>query len=287
MPIPQYIGRFAPSPTGPLHMGSLVTALASWWIAKQQHGKWLIRIEDIDPPREVSGAAEAQIECLKMFGMQSDEPILYQSQRYSRYTEILDQLLESGHAFECRCSRHDLAQFNGIHRNCVSQPTQSSGSIRLKIPEMNIHINDDIQGEFQQALGYDVGDIVLKRTDGFWAYQLAVVADDADQRITHVVRGADLLDSTPRQIYLQRLLALPSLKYTHLPLVLDSQGNKLSKSELSVAIDPDDPMPPLQFAWRHLGQDIKIVNGITNIDRFHDCAIAHFQVAQVPRSVKL
>jgi glutamyl-Q tRNA(Asp) synthetase len=278
-----YIGRFAPSPTGPLHVGSLVAALASWWHAKQQHGKWLIRIEDIDPPREIAGAAKHQIACLAAFGMHSDDDILYQSQRSERYEEVLQLLWDADTVFECRCSRSELAKYGGIHRNCVVHPTQSTAAMRLSLPEITLFFDDLIQGQFQQQLKKQVGDVVLKRADGFWAYQLAVVVDDADQGITHIVRGADLLDSTPRQIYLQQLLSYPTPYYAHVPLVLDSRGNKLSKSELSVPVNASSPIPAMQFAWEHLGQAPEVMRRINKVSQFHLHAIEHFQLSRIRR----
>jgi glutamyl-Q tRNA(Asp) synthetase len=282
-----YCGRFAPSPTGPLHMGSLVTALASWWHARQHRGRWLLRIEDIDPPREVAGAAISQIECLKRFELVSDEAIWHQSQRSERYQEALTRLQENGHIFECYCSRGELAEWNGIHRKCVIQRTQSRFSLRLKMPEVEISFVDEIQGEYRQNLGQRVGDVVLKRADGLWAYHLAAVVDDADQGVTHIVRGADLLDSTPRQMYLQQCICLPSLKYAHLPLVLDAAGGKLSKSELSVPIDAEDRLSILKFAWKHLGQNPEIMSGVNTVLRFHRLALEHFAWRKVPRVQEL
>jgi glutamyl-Q tRNA(Asp) synthetase len=281
-----YIGRFAPSPTGRLHIGSMVAALGSWWHAKQQHGKWLIRIEDIDPPREIADAANEQIACLAAFGMQSDDVIMYQNQRSERYQQVLQLLRDAGMVFECRCSRSELAKHGGIHRNCVAHPTQSTAAIRLSMPEIKIFFDDLIQGPFQQQLKKQVGDVVLKRADGFWAYQLAVVVDDADQGITHVVRGADLLDSTPRQIYLQQQLGYATPHYAHLPLVLDSGGNKLSKSELSVPVNASSPIPAMQFAWQHLGQAPEVMRGINKVSEFHLHAIEHFQLREIRPDVR-
>jgi glutamyl-Q tRNA(Asp) synthetase len=251
-----YRGRFAPSPTGPLHLGSLVAAVGSWLMARKNRGQWLVRIEDLDPPREVPGAALQQIETLKAFGMVSDEAILWQSQRSERYSEVLKNLLQSGHAFECFCSRKDLSEHEGIHHFCVRHDDKEKpAAIRLKLPNIEMGFEDQLQGRFSQVLARDVGDMVLKRADGFWAYQLAVVVDDADQGISHIVRGQDLLDSTPRQLYLQQVLGLPTPEYSHLPLVRDEQGNKLSKSLSAVAIDDRDPMPALRWCWRFLGQN--------------------------------
>ncbi|HTA63979.1 MAG TPA: tRNA glutamyl-Q(34) synthetase GluQRS, partial [Xanthomonadaceae bacterium] len=256
----RYRGRFAPSPTGPLHLGSLVAALGSWLIARHRGGDWLLRIEDIDPPREVPGASMQQIETLAAFGMQSDEAVLWQSTRSDAYAEALDRLLQNGHAFPCLCSRSDLAGTDGIHRRCVGHDTAydhdgRQPAIRLRVGDGSVGFDDAIQGRFEQDAARDIGDFVLRRADRLWAYQLAVVVDDAAQGITEVVRGADLLDSTPRQILLQRALGLATPAYAHLPVVFDGDGRKLSKSTESAPVAPRDPLPALQHALSVLGQD--------------------------------
>lgn len=224
-------------------------------MARQANGRWLIRIEDIDPPREIRGMAQSHIETLKAFGMESDETVLWQSRRSERYNEILRKLVNDGLAFECFCSRKDLADHNGIHRFCIAAQAEKKPAIRLKIPDITIGFSDLFQGDFSQILGTEVGDMVIKRADGFWAYQLAVVIDDADQGITHIVRGKDLLGSTPKQIYLQKILGFDTPEYAHLPLVMDESGHKLSKSFSACPVDPDDPMPALHQVWQHLGQN--------------------------------
>lgn len=223
-------------------------------MARQAGGSWLIRIEDIDPPREIKGAATGQIETLKSFGMTSDEPVLWQSRRSERYREVLQTLLDNDAAFPCFCSRKDLIGHHGIHRFCIGNNAEKSPAIRLRIPDVTIEFEDRIQGRFSQATGAVVGDTVIRRADGYWAYQLAVVVDDADQGITHIVRGMDLLDSTPRQIYLQRLLGFSTPQFAHLPLVVDSTGQKLSKSLAAFPIDPLDPIPAMRKIWQCLGQ---------------------------------
>lgn len=254
-PRPAYRGRFAPSPTGPLHFGSLVAALGSWLFARAAGGEWLVRVEDLDPPREVPGAAADQLRVLAAFGLESDAPPVYQSSRGDLYADALARLLAAGHAFECHCSRSDLEAAGGIHRACVTGRRRGSPAVRLRVPDGPTGFEDRIQGRFNQDLGREVGDVVLRRADGFWAYQLAVVVDDAAQGITEVVRGADLLDSTPRQRLLQQRLGLPTPDYAHLPLVLDEQGRKLGKSLAAVPVDAADPLPALRLAWAFLGQD--------------------------------
>ena len=254
MPTP-YRGRFAPSPTGPLHFGSLVAALGSWMMARRAGGEWIVRMEDIDTPREVPGAADRQLNTLAAFGMPPDGPVLRQSQRGHLYQAALDRLLAAGLAFPCRCSRSQLEAVGGIHRECLGagDPARTP-AIRLRVPARVVSFEDAIQGPFSQRLDTEVGDFVLKRADGLWAYQLAVVVDDADQGITEVVRGADLLDSTPRQILLQQRLGLPTPRHAHLPLVRDAAGRKLGKSLRSLPVDDAAPWPALAAAWRFLGQ---------------------------------
>lgn len=252
-----YRGRFAPSPTGPLHFGSLLAAFGSWLLARHAGGEWLIRIEDLDPPREVAGAAEAQLRTLAAFGLVSDGPVLRQSERSGVYQAALDHLLADGTAFACHCSRSDLAHNGGIHQRCVATAPRAGRerAIRLRVqPGTALTFDDAIQGRVIQDVSAEAGDFVLKRADGYWAYQLAVVVDDAAQGITDVARGADLLDSTPRQILLQRALGLPTPRYAHLPLVVDKSGRKLSKSLAALPIDAGNPLPALRTAWQALGQ---------------------------------
>lgn len=253
-PVP-YCGRFAPSPTGPLHFGSLMAAFGSWLLARHAGGEWWVRVEDLDPPREVPGAAESQLKTLAAFGLESDGPVLWQSQRHAAYQQALDGLLASGAAFACHCSRSDLAATGGIHRRCVARRERSDPAIRLRVPDGTVvDFADGLQGEVCQDVATQVGDFVLKRADGCWAYQLAVVVDDAAQDITDVVRGADLLDSTPRQILLQHALGLSTPRYLHLPLIMDAHGRKLSKSMAALPVDAKDPLPAIKLAWRALGQ---------------------------------
>ncbi len=281
---PAYVGRFAPSPTGPLHFGSLLAAFGSWLLARHAGGKWLIRIEDVDATREVPGAATLQIETLKAFGLEPGAPIVKQSTRGDLYQSALDALLQSGDAFVCHCSRGDLAASNGVHRHCVAAQPRPDPAIRLRVPDgCMIGFVDGLQGRFGQDIAHEVGDFVLKRADGLWAYQLAVVVDDAQQGISDVVRGADLLDSTPRQILLQRALGLPTPRYSHLPLVLDGNGHKLSKSQAALPIDADEPLPPLRAAWHALGQAPHELAGANNVDALLARATARFDPARLPR----
>ena len=279
-----YRGRFAPSPTGPLHFGSLVAAFGSWLMARHAHGEWWIRIEDLDPPREVHGAANAQLRTLAAFGLVSDGPVVRQSQRHDLYRVALDGLLARGLAFHCRCSRSDLATVDGIHRSCRADANRVEAAIRLQVADDGlVSFDDALRGRVEQDVAAEVGDFVLLRADGFWAYQLAVVVDDADQGITHVVRGADLLDSTPRQILLQRSLELPTPAYAHLPLIVDAAGHKLSKSLAALPVDGDDPLPALRLAWRALGQLPGMLDAAGSIEQILSRAMNGFDPGAIPR----
>lgn len=279
-----YRGRFAPSPTGPLHFGSLVAALGSWLMARHAGGAWWVRIEDLDPPREVPGAAEDQLRTLAGFGLVSDAPVVRQSERHDRYRTALDRLLADGLAFACACSRSVLAAGGGVHRACVPGPARAETAVRLRVPDGSVVAFDDaLCGRFAQDVSTDVGDVVLLRADGCWAYQLAVVVDDAEQGITDVVRGADLLDSTPRQILLQRALGLPTPRYAHLPLIVDADGRKLSKSLAAVPVDGDDPLPALRLAWRALGQRPGPFDAPGAVARGLATATAAFDPGLIPR----
>ena len=250
-----YRGRFAPSPTGHLHFGSLVAAVGSWLCARHAGGRWLLRMEDIDPPREVPGSATSILAALSAFGLIADAPVLYQSQRIAAYDAAFEQLRAAGQVFPCWCSRSELAGIGGIHRDgrCVAAPNpQQAPAWRLRVPDVAIEFDDALQGPQRQNLRNEVGDFVIRRVEGFYSYQLACVVDDAYQGITEVVRGQDLLDSTARQIWLQRCLGLPTPAWRHLPLVLDADGRKLSKSERAFPVDPVEPVPALRRALAFL-----------------------------------
>jgi glutamyl-Q tRNA(Asp) synthetase len=259
-----YRGRFAPSPTGPLHFGSLVAALGSYLDARAYGGAWLVRMEDLDRPREVPGAADAILRALDSFGFEWDGQILYQSSRTDAYAEAIGSLRGSGLVFPCGCSRREIAAHGppGAHGpvypgTCRDRlpPGRKERSLRLRTESRPILIRDRIQGELRQDLEREVGDFVVRRADGIHAYQLAVVVDDAFQGVTQVVRGADLMCSTPRQVYLHQALASRVPAYAHLPLAVDNAGRKLSKSDAAAPVDPSDPMPALIQAWRFLGQE--------------------------------
>lgn len=235
-----YIGRFAPSPTGDLHLGSLYTAVASYLDARAHRGQWLLRIEDLDRPREVAGATARILATLAAFGFDWPEPVLYQSSRIDVYRKIINDLDKRNLIYRCRCSRRDLIddeRYPGTcrERNWGSEPP---AALRLRVDPGIVEFTDAIQGRFRQDVARDVGDFILQRRDGIFAYCLGVVIDDAAQGVTHVVRGADLLDNTPRQMHLQRVLRLPTPVYAHIPVLVEADGAKLAKSRRSIAIEP-------------------------------------------------
>jgi len=281
-----YIGRFAPSPTGPLHAGSLVAALASYLDARAHQGQWLIRIEDIDETRTIAGAAEDIIHTLAALGMQSDGKILWQSQRQSRYEAAF---LELGNkVYPCACSRKEIADsrvslssdgaaiYPGTCRFGLPEG-RPARAWRLRVPDVGdaldiIEFNDRWQGRVSESLSAAVGDFVLRRADGFWAYQLAVVIDDADQEITHVVRGADLLESTTRQIYLQKILKKKIPRYLHVPVINNDRGEKLSKQTGAQALDISQPVSTLLAAAKALELNIK-PETINSVQIFFEAAV--------------
>jgi len=242
-----------------------------------------VRIENLDPPREIPGAADEQLRTLAAFGFVSDAPVLRQSDRGDLYRTALGQLLASGHAFVCHCSRGDLAASGGVHRRCVPGARRTDPSVRFRVPDFTaLAFHDAIQGRIGQDVSDQVGDFVLRRTDGYWAYQLAVVVDDAAQGITDVVRGADLLDSTPRQVLLQHALGLATPRYAHLPVVLDADGRKLSKSLAAVPVDATDPLPALHAAWLALGQSETALDDAATPDALLARALRHFDPRRIP-----
>ena len=262
----RYCGRFAPSPTGPLHFGSLVAALASFCDARAAGGKWLVRIEDVDEPRSRAGAERDILDTLRRYGLQWDGDVIRQSDRAEAYERALNALESSGALFRCTCTRRALQQapvgalgervYPGTCRDCIAvQRTRLPVALRVRAPDAAITFVDQLQGPQTQNLAADVGDFVVKRADGLYAYQLAVVVDDALQEVTTIVRGADLLASTARQIHLQRLLGLSEPSYLHIPIAIHSSGEKLSKQTHAPRL-PDEPLPALQLAWRFLDQPL-------------------------------
>ena len=301
-----YVGRFAPSPTGPLHFGSLIAAVASYCDAKKNNGIWLIRMEDVDKPREMAGAADNILRQLEAFGFEWDEPIVYQSQRSDIYESYLSDLKRKGFIYNCTCSRKEIADssiltgvdgaiypktcFNKNYNSRTSNFNASAGrmdtgSWRINVDDAGlIAFKDAIQGDISQNLAADVGDFILKRKDGLFAYQLAVVVDDALQNVTHIVRGADLLDSTPRQIYLQQLLRFVTPNYAHIPVVVNAQNEKLSKQTLAKNIEPE-AAPMLVFeALQFLGQQPPLEIKNATLAEVWRWAITSWRLDNVPKN---
>ena len=286
---PLYVGRFAPTPSGHLHFGSLVAALASYLDARAVGGRWLLRMEDLDPPREMPGAQAAILDALERYGFEWDGELVRQSERHDAYAHVLERLFSQGLAYACTCSRKQLEGYNGVYPGLCRNAGHSmeNAAIRLRVPELEYAVQDRVQGEFRQHLGHDVGDFVIRRRDGLYAYQLAVVLDDAAQGVTDIVRGADLLDSTPRQLYLQELLGLPEPRYLHVPLIVQPDGHKLGKSYRSPPLTPDQASPLLLRALRALGQNPD--EGLSNAPprEILDWAITHWNAALIPRTLTL
>lgn len=259
MAAPVYLGRFAPSPTGPLHAGSLITAVASFLDARAHQGRWLLRIEDIDPPREVPGAADLIVRQLAAHGLEWDGPICYQSQRSEWHRDAMARLAASGLLYSCRCSRQRLVTLDGRYdgacrtRYCAPPASPSGGAIRIRVDEGSAGGSRDFLLGIPFGDPHHGGDFIVRRRDGLIAYQLAVAVDDAAQGITHVLRGADLLDSTPRQLYLLDRLSLRAPAYGHVPLVLGADGHKLSKQNGAPALVAENAVANLDWALRWLG----------------------------------
>lgn len=291
-PLPtDYIGRFAPSPTGLLHIGSLLTALASYADARANRGKWLVRMEDLDPPREMPGAAAHILHTLEAFGFEWDGEVVWQSRRHSLYRDALGRLKEKGLLYPCYCSRKDwqaaAAQgadgfvYNGRCRRPEDRPhTDKPPAWRIRVNDETIGFDDGIVGHYAQNLARNIGDFVLLRADGFWAYQLAVVADDADQGITHIVRGQDLLVSTPRQIYLQRSLGFATPHYAHLPLLVNKHGQKWSKQTLAPALDENHKEQLLRQVLQYL--NLPPAPEVSRPQALLSWAIEHWQPHKIP-----
>lgn len=288
-----YRGRFAPSPTGPLHFGSLVAAIGSFLEARSRGGEWLIRIEDLDPPREPAGAAEDILRSLEAFSLQWDGAVLYQSRRHPAYETALAELRRLGVLYACACTRREVADsaltgvdgpvYPGTCRQGV--PAGREGrALRVRTDESAIAFDDPVQGRIESRLERDVGDFILRRADGFYAYQLAVVVDDAEQGVTEVVRGADLLGSTARQIYLQRLLGLPTPAYMHLPVAVNAGGEKLSKQTGAAALSVGRASELWWEALRFLGQDPPEALRSEAVTTIRDWGVARWSAAAVPRT---
>lgn len=298
MPVRTYRGRFAPSPSGPLHFGSLVAAVGSYLDARSQGGEWLVRMEDVDTPRNVPGAAEDILATLEAFGFEWDGPVLWQSRRHAAYGEALAQLQAAGLAYGCACSRKEIADsasrpaidgglaYPGTCRQGLPDG-RSVRAWRLRVGDGEIAFADRLQGQVVQQLERDVGDFVLLRADGLFAYQLAVTVDDAFQGITDIVRGADLLASTPRQIWLQRCLGFAEPRYAHLPVASNAAGEKLSKQTLAPALNPAQACGELVRALRFLGQPAPDELLPAPVAEVWDWAREHWRFAAIPRRASI
>lgn len=284
-----YIGRFAPTPSGHLHFGSLVAALASYLDARAVGGRWLLRMEDLDPPREEPGAQAAILKALESYGFEWDSEMVRQSDRHDAYDQVINRLFSQGLAYACTCSRKQLEAYQGIYPGLCRNAGHGTedAAIRLRVPELEYHFTDRVQGEFRQHLGREVGDFVIRRRDGLYAYQLAVVLDDAWQGVTDIVRGADLLDSTPRQLYLQELLGLPQPRYLHVPLITQPDGHKLGKSYRSPPLAADQATPLLLRALRALGQQPGPELADASPRELLAWGIRHWDASKIPRTLSL
>jgi glutamyl-Q tRNA(Asp) synthetase len=281
-----YKGRFAPSPTGPVHYGTLIAAVGSYLQAKKNNGEWLIRMEDVDTTRKIDGADTDILRTLELFGFEWDGEVIYQSRQTEYYEQALEQLISQSLVFPCFCSRKQLAGSNSnIYPGTCRQrrlPEKNKHALRVIANNINIEFNDAVMGKQSQNIKQQCGDFIIKRRDGLFAYQLAVVVDDAMQNISEIVRGADLLDSTPRQIYLQQLLHYSTPDYCHLPLAVDATGNKISKSEGGSKINPNDRGKLLISVLEFLGQKPPADLLESNINDIWTWAVKHWQIKRVP-----
>ena len=280
-----YVGRFAPSPTGPLHFGSLITAVASYCDAKAHQGRWLVRIEDTDIPRIYPGSEAHILRALDAFEFEPDSAIIFQKDRLELYEKVIQQLRQQGQVYACQCTRKILGS-NHIYQDTCRHLNLAfeHQAIRLKVEDVTICFDDRLQGRHCSALKKDLGDFVLKRRDGIINYQLAVVVDDYLQGMTHVVRGADLLDNTERQIYLGQLLGYPRLSYLHLPLAMNDQGQKLSKQNLAQALNLQQAPLLLKQALQALGQ---LPVDMDRPAHMLEQAVAQWDIARIPHTTQL
>ncbi|MFA4969298.1 MAG: tRNA glutamyl-Q(34) synthetase GluQRS [Sulfuritalea sp.] len=289
---PAYRGRFAPSPTGPLHFGSLVAAVGSLLEARTRHGEWHLRMEDVDAPRCSAAAAGEILRVLEACGFAWDGEIVWQSRRGEAYAAALERLKAAGRVFPCACTRRELADsaiapdgaaiYPGTCRSGLA-PGRTARAWRLRVDDARVGFDDAIQGRIVSELARDAGDFILLRADGLFAYQLAVVVDDAEAGITHVVRGADLLASTSRQIYLQQCLGVPTPDYAHLPVVVNAAGEKLSKQTRAAPVDSARPGPALFAALKFLGQRPPAELSAAPVAELWAWAMANWRLAAVPR----
>ncbi|MCC4862543.1 MULTISPECIES: tRNA glutamyl-Q(34) synthetase GluQRS [Vibrio] len=284
-----YIGRFAPSPSGPLHFGSLVAALGSYFQAKSNQGQWLVRMEDLDPPREMAGAADLILKTLKAYHLFWDGEVVYQSQRHDLYQAQIDQWVADKQAYYCQCTRKQIKSLGGFYNgHCRNAGLIDSGEQAVRLcMDFPVESFDDVRHstiQIPKALAEE--DFIIKRRDGLFAYNLAVVLDDIDQGVTEVVRGADLIEPTGRQISLYKTLKQKTVSYLHLPLATDGLGNKLSKQNHATAIDLDNPKPTLLDAMRFLGFDIPHALYEASMDEILLWGTQQWNVSQLPDSLQ-
>lgn len=295
MKVDAYIGRFAPSPTGPLHFGSLVCALASFVDARYHSGRWLVRVEDIDPPRETPGATTTILQQLSDHGLIWDGELLYQSSRTEAYREAIENLKISGVAYNCDCPRQRITTLGGIYDgHCRNRKVTENAAVRLQVPakaESTVRFSDLIMGDYSQNLSAEAGDFVVQRRDGLFSYQLAVTVDDQFQNISHIIRGADLIDSTPRQLYLQKCLgdfsadsSMP-LTYGHLPMATNSEGQKLSKQNHAAALVAGKESQNLWLALEWLQQQPPAELQNESVEQILDWAIGNWSIDSVPKQI--
>ena len=292
-----YRGRFAPTPSGPLHFGSLTTAVGSFLQAKTHNGEWLVRIEDIDPPRIVNGATDSILYCLEKYGLYWDKSVFYQSTQNHLFQQAIDELHAKGLLFSCSCSRKKIAEINKGAENPALYPgtcrnaalaIKKENALRIKTNDALIEFDDQFSRKFSQHLSTDVGDFIVKRAGGYFAYHLAVVVDDYEQGITDVIRGYDLIDSTCPHIYLQSSLGFNTPTYGHLPLIVDTQGAKLSKQNKNVMpLLENEPVPILVHALRCLGQTVPTELLDSDLDSFWKWAIQNWQTDKISGNNKI
>jgi glutamyl-Q tRNA(Asp) synthetase len=277
----RYTGRFAPSPTGHLHLGSVYTALASFLEARTHHGLWRLRFDDLDTPRNVSGATNHILQTLETLGLYWDGEVDYQSQHLDDYHAVLADFMMTEQIYRCQCSRKELTEIYAQTCRNKNLPSNVLHSLRIKTDNRNIVFDDDLQGHISQNLATQHGDFILKRKDNIIAYQFAVVLDDARQGVNHIVRGIDLLNATPKQLYLQQVLNLPPPNYLHVPILVDAEGHKLSKSTLATAVDLTAPNLVLFRLLDWLKQAPPIELQTANVDDILKWAIEHWNVARL------
>jgi glutamyl-Q tRNA(Asp) synthetase len=286
---PPYVGRFAPTPSGDLHLGSLYAAAASFLDARAHGGRWLVRMEDLDRPREVAGSADRILRTLRAFGLEWDGEAVRQRDRTELYVAALESLRARDLTFECSCSRSQLEDENRYPGTCRERAaaTGAPTATRLKVDRGSIVFSDRIQGIYRQDVAVAVGDVILKRRDQVFAYLLAVVVDDAEQGVTHIVRGADLLDNTPRQIYLQECLSLPRPEYAHVPVLTESDDSKLAKSRRSVSVDPAAALPQLLSVFSMLGLAAPPTLARGTLAEAWDWAIGNWAIKRIPKRLNV